>query len=108
MQVRGDWLPRTIFGRFYILCAILRQFVLVASLILWERHSYDIFFVDQLSACVPLLKWFTTAKVNMLAAHELHVSHTDIDVDPFLLPFSGQTINATQFYHQKAVQSTCG
>jgi len=69
--VRGDSiLPRSLFNSFYIACAILRQVYLTFSLIFYEKEIYDVIFVDQLSACVPLLK-LTGAKVNLFADHYL-------------------------------------
>ena len=64
VNVRGDWLPRTIFGRFYILCAILRQIVLAFSLIYQDDKEYDILVIDQLSACIPLFKSLSSARVS--------------------------------------------
>lgn len=68
VQVRGNSIfPVHICGRFFILMAILRQLHLTVEL-LWERyagwrkkqndreHVEELFFVDQLPACVPLLK----------------------------------------------------
>ena len=62
MRVRGQSIfPPNILGRFAILCAILRQFHLVLQI--WASGELaalkpDAFFVDQLSACVPLLRVF--------------------------------------------------
>ncbi|KAL0083051.1 glycosyltransferase family 4 protein [Phycomyces blakesleeanus] len=63
VSVHGNSLPRSIFGRFYIVCAILRQLVLTLYILLWEKDSYDVMVVDQLSACLPLLTWFSSAKI---------------------------------------------
>ncbi|CEG72338.1 Putative Alpha-1,3-mannosyltransferase ALG2 [Rhizopus microsporus] len=63
VRVFGDFLPREIFGKFYIICAMLRQFALILWILWNDRDTYDVFFVDQLSMCVPLLKWFTSSKV---------------------------------------------
>ncbi|KAI8979966.1 alpha-1,3/1,6-mannosyltransferase ALG2 [Pilobolus umbonatus] len=63
VRVIGDWLPRQILGKFYILCAILRQYVLIAWLIFKKKGCYDVLIVDQLSAGIPLLKWFYPAQV---------------------------------------------
>ncbi|CAM0142658.1 Alpha-1,3-mannosyltransferase-like protein [Umbelopsis sp. WA50703] len=64
VRVKGNTIiPRTLFGRFYILCAILRQFHLCLSLLREHKDSYDVLFVDQLSACIPLLKLFCPSKV---------------------------------------------
>ncbi|KAI9493235.1 alpha-1,3/1,6-mannosyltransferase ALG2 [Zychaea mexicana] len=69
VNVRGDWLPRTIFGRFYILCAILRQIVLSLSLIYQDDEKYDVLFIDQLSACIPLFKSLSSARVLFYCHH---------------------------------------
>ncbi|KAI9279629.1 alpha-1,3/1,6-mannosyltransferase ALG2 [Sporodiniella umbellata] len=63
VRVVGDFLPRTVFGKFYIICAMVRQLILTLWVVWNEKDSYDIFFVDQLSICVPLLKWFTPSRV---------------------------------------------
>lgn len=65
MRVRGNSLvPSTIFGRFAILCAILRQLHLVCIVALWNYELDHLrpthFFVDQLSAAVPLLRFLYT------------------------------------------------
>lgn len=58
--MRGKTFPASILGRFAILCAIVRQLHLVLSIALfsYELDSLDpdTIFVDQLSACVPLLR----------------------------------------------------
>ena len=61
VRVRGNSLfPSTIFGRFWILCAILRQLHLVLQICILSNElellQPDIFFVDQLSAGIPLLR----------------------------------------------------
>ncbi|KAH7340158.1 alpha-1,3-mannosyltransferase ALG2 [Rhizoctonia solani] len=54
-------LPRHVFGALHILLAILRQLHLVLTLLFLVyfggEKPYDVFLVDQLSACVPLLRW---------------------------------------------------
>ncbi|KAK9364791.1 hypothetical protein V1509DRAFT_635166 [Lipomyces kononenkoae] len=55
--VKGDTIfPRTIFGRFAILCAILRQLHLTLYILRYENTTYDGIFIDQLSFCIPLLR----------------------------------------------------
>lgn len=58
------------FGRFHILLAILRQLHLVLSIALFSDELYnlnpDVFIVDQLSACVPLLRWLYPKKQRIL------------------------------------------
>ncbi|KAJ3711637.1 glycosyltransferase family 4 protein [Lentinula guzmanii] len=48
--------PRAINGKFHILFAHLRQLHLTASLLSPGAPKYDVFFVDQLSTCIPLLR----------------------------------------------------
>lgn len=62
VRVRGNSLfPSTLLNRFHILLAILRQIHLVISIAIWsnelDKLKPDVFIVDQLSACVPLLRW---------------------------------------------------
>ncbi|KAJ9613134.1 Alpha-1,3-mannosyltransferase-like protein [Cladophialophora chaetospira] len=62
VRVRGNTLfPPTFLGRFHILLATLRQIHLVFSIAVWsnelDRLKPDAFVVDQLSVCVPLLRW---------------------------------------------------
>ncbi|KEF53951.1 alpha-1,3/alpha-1,6-mannosyltransferase [Exophiala aquamarina CBS 119918] len=62
VRVRGNSIfPSTILNRFHILLAILRQIHLVISIAVWsnelDKLEPDVFIVDQLSACVPLLRW---------------------------------------------------
>ena len=61
VRVRGNWLfPATILGRFKILFAVLRQIHLLAVITLTgelARLKPTVFFVDQLSAGIPILRW---------------------------------------------------
>lgn len=72
MQVLGSSLPRSLFGAFQILFSILRQLLLTFLLLLSialpgpnatpisplsPLPAFDVFIVDQLSVCVPLLRW---------------------------------------------------
>jgi alpha-1,3/alpha-1,6-mannosyltransferase len=54
--VYGDWLPRALFGRFHIVFAMLRMVWLALCVVLWHGREHDVLIVDQVSACVPLLK----------------------------------------------------
>lgn len=61
VRVRGNTLiPSTLLGRFWILCAILRQLHLILQICLLSNELRDLrpqsFFVDQLSAGIPLLR----------------------------------------------------
>ncbi|KAF5374872.1 hypothetical protein D9758_000100 [Tetrapyrgos nigripes] len=58
--------PRHIQGKFHILLAHLRQLHLtrrILKLIQDKKKTYDVFFVDQLSTCVPFLRSFTGIRV---------------------------------------------
>lgn len=59
----GDWLPRTIFGYFYLVCAIIRILYLSLYLMFFSGIKYDVIYCDQLSACIPLLKLRKSTKV---------------------------------------------
>jgi alpha-1,3/alpha-1,6-mannosyltransferase len=62
VHVHGDWLPRTIGGRFHVVCAILRM-AWVALVLLWSewrlwlsgRWMPAVIFCDQVSHVVPLV-----------------------------------------------------
>ena len=56
VNVYGDWLPRHIFGKFYLICALIRMIYVCSIILLRHRSAYDVYFVDQLSGCIPLLK----------------------------------------------------
>lgn len=61
VRVRGNTIvPATFFGRFAILCAILRQVHLVLQITIFSNELAKLkptsFFVDQLSASIPLLR----------------------------------------------------
>ncbi len=62
MEVRGDWLPRQVLGKFTALCAVLRMLYLALALALERRrstphsHQPDVVFCDGVSAMVPLLR----------------------------------------------------
>lgn len=60
--------PRAIFGGFHIYMAIFGQLHLLVSLLFGlffksSQQPYDVFIVDQLSACVPFLRWITGRRV---------------------------------------------
>ncbi|KAL5114808.1 Alpha-1,3-mannosyltransferase-like protein [Pleosporales sp. CAS-2024a] len=62
VRVRGNTVvPASFLGRFAILCAILRQVHLILQIALFtnelEQLTPTAFFVDQLSAGIPLLRW---------------------------------------------------
>ncbi|ESP03610.1 hypothetical protein LOTGIDRAFT_224255 [Lottia gigantea] len=61
----GDWLPRSIFGKFAALCAYIRMIYAAIYLVLFSDISKDVdlFFCDQISACIPFLKLHSKAKI---------------------------------------------
>ncbi|XP_074640599.1 alpha-1,3/1,6-mannosyltransferase ALG2-like [Tubulanus polymorphus] len=58
----GDWLPRSIFGKCYALCAYLRMIYAALYLVLFSGLDFDVIYCDQISACIPVLK-LSTAKI---------------------------------------------
>ncbi|KAH9948131.1 alpha-1,3-mannosyltransferase ALG2 [Amylocystis lapponica] len=48
--------PRSVNGKLHILCAKARQLHLTGHLLRPSADAYDVYFVDQLSTCVPLLR----------------------------------------------------
>ena len=74
VRVRGNTLvPPTLLGRFAILCAILRQLHLILHIALLTSELRDLapdaFFVDQLSAGLPLLKTLSPAAPIFFYCH---------------------------------------
>ncbi|CCH45649.1 Alpha-1,3-mannosyltransferase ALG2 [Wickerhamomyces ciferrii] len=67
VKVYGDFLPTNLLGRLMIVFATLRQLVLVLKLIIsGEISEYDLFIVDQLSFCLPLLHLFKESRSKTL------------------------------------------
>ena len=56
VTVAGDWLPRSLLGRFYALFAYLRMIYAAVYLVFFYRQQYDLIFCDQISACIPILR----------------------------------------------------
>ncbi|KAG2151145.1 glycosyltransferase family 4 protein [Suillus bovinus] len=56
-------LPRSIQGKFHIMFAHARQLHLTMHLICTSAHQYDVFFVDQLSTCIPFLRMLCGKRV---------------------------------------------
>lgn len=70
VTVWGDWIPRTLFfGRFHALMATLRMLWLSLCFLFFFRREDKkkdvphVIFCDQISACVPVLRWTTGAKI---------------------------------------------
>ncbi|OQR67129.1 hypothetical protein BIW11_13702 [Tropilaelaps mercedesae] len=59
VMVCGDWLPRSIFGKFYVICSIVRMIYLALYMYFTRCGTNvkpDLIFVDQVSQCIPWLK----------------------------------------------------
>jgi alpha-1,3/alpha-1,6-mannosyltransferase len=61
VEVRGSCFPRTFGGRFTALCSYMRMLLASLFIVLYGGH-YDVIFVDQVSAVLPILA-FTNAKI---------------------------------------------
>ena len=55
--------PRSLRGKLHILFAHLRQLHLTLYLLLTNASEYDVYFVDQLSTCIPFLRAFAKRRV---------------------------------------------
>ncbi|SCV01247.1 LAMI_0G10264g1_1 [Lachancea mirantina] len=65
--VYGDFLPTNLAGKFFILFSNLRQLNLTTQMVLkGEVGVHDVFIVDQLSTCVPLLQIFGRMKTRVM------------------------------------------
>ncbi|EIE26568.1 glycosyl transferase family 1 protein [Coccomyxa subellipsoidea C-169] len=63
VTVSGSWFPRSIVNRLHAFCAYVRC-ILIAAYIAWTAfRQYDVVFVDQVSAAVPVLRLLTSSKV---------------------------------------------
>ncbi|KRZ11798.1 Alpha-1,3/1,6-mannosyltransferase ALG2 [Trichinella zimbabwensis] len=61
--VSGDFIPRSVFGKCKAVCAYLRMIWLGLFVLLFSKFRFDVAFVDQISAVVPLLRLFSRAKI---------------------------------------------
>lgn len=59
VSVYGDGLPRSILGKAYALCAYIRFLYLSVVFCIFYSHLYDVVIVDQISATIPFLRFFT-------------------------------------------------
>lgn len=59
---RGDWLPRHFCHRGYALWAYIRMIYIAIYLVFFSKMKFDVIVCDQISACIPILKW-SSAKV---------------------------------------------
>ncbi|KAI8054484.1 alpha-1,3/1,6-mannosyltransferase ALG2 [Syncephalis plumigaleata] len=58
VHVYGDFLPRSVFGRCMVLCAIVRAvYLAIAVTLIGVLRQADVVFCDQVSAWIPILKY---------------------------------------------------
>ncbi|XP_037092561.1 alpha-1,3/1,6-mannosyltransferase ALG2-like [Pollicipes pollicipes] len=57
VRVCGGWLPGSVCGRLRAFCVYLRMVYAALCLLLAPGPPPDLVFCDQVSACVPLLRW---------------------------------------------------
>ncbi|KAK6362254.1 Alpha-1,3-mannosyltransferase-like protein [Orbilia blumenaviensis] len=70
--VRGNRFPTSILGRFSIFCAIIRQIDLITYFLMEDpdfASATDFFIVDQLSVCVPILRYFLHGSRTLFYCH---------------------------------------
>jgi alpha-1,3/alpha-1,6-mannosyltransferase len=56
VTVCGDWIPTHVFGRLHVMFAMLRM-IWVSLWLLFSGERADVVFCDQVSVCVPFLRW---------------------------------------------------
>lgn len=66
--VHGDFLPRTLFNKFYILFAIIRALYL-AFVVAVGYGPFDVIFCDQNAAYIPMLRLFCRSKILFYCHH---------------------------------------
>ncbi|CAI4063027.1 hypothetical protein SUVZ_07G1810 [Saccharomyces uvarum] len=90
VEVYGDFLPTHFLGRFFIVFATIRQLYLVMHLILNKKvNAFQLFIIDQLSTCIPLLHIFSSATL-MFYCHfpdQLLAQRTGLLKKLYRLPF---------------------
>ena len=53
----GDWLPRHFCNKGYAFWAYLRMIFVAIYLVFFSKETFDVVICDQISACIPVLKW---------------------------------------------------
>lgn len=56
VTVAGDWLPRSLFGKFFALCAYIRSIYTAFYIVFFSGLKPDVIFCDQISICIPILR----------------------------------------------------
>ena len=57
VSCHGDWLPRHCCQKGYAFWAYLRMIYVAIYLVFFSRLKFDVIICDQISACIPVLKW---------------------------------------------------
>lgn len=59
VKIVGDWLPRSLFGKFYALCAYFRMVYAAFYVVLFQskQEKIDLIFCDLISHGIPILKY---------------------------------------------------
>lgn len=65
----GDWLPRSIFGKCFALCAYIRMIFLAFYIVFLSGEQFDVVFCDQVSACIPVFKLARNKKPVLFYCH---------------------------------------
>lgn len=60
IKVHGDWIPRNIFGKLHALMSIFRLLWCALLLLICNRNTFDIVFIDQVSHVIPFLKFLNS------------------------------------------------
>ncbi len=60
---RFRWVPDAVFGRMHALMNYIKMVLLAIHIILHHGGEFDVFFVDQVSACIPILRLARQASV---------------------------------------------
>jgi hypothetical protein len=123
VRVVGDWLPRTILGKLWAVCAYVRMlYVAIVMLCHHQWDPFDAIFIDQISLPIPLLR-LTRAKVcvshSLFGCHERqHIGigiGIDIDIDiglrasgGVLLPLSRSTTSYTPIAVAQGLSTAIG
>lgn len=55
VRVRGDWMPRTTFGKLHVVWAVLRN-IYCALVMVLASEQFDVVIADQVSVCIPVLR----------------------------------------------------
>ena len=53
----GDWLPRHFIYKGYALFAYIRMIYVAIYLVFFSKMTFDVIICDQISACIPVLRW---------------------------------------------------